>query len=110
MSTPVELIKSRLDIVEVIREYLPLKRAGINFSARCPFHDEKSPSFYVSPTRQTFRCFGCGEGGDIFSFIQKREGLDFKEALQLLARKANVELPAFRPQEASKRSRAVAAC
>jgi DNA primase len=105
MPTDVEQIKSRLDIVEVIGEYVPLKKAGINFSARCPFHSEKSPSFYVSPTRQTFKCFGCNEGGDVFSFIQKYEGLDFKEALAVLAAKAGVELPEYKPQEQSQKQR-----
>lgn len=110
MSTSVEQIKSRLDIVEVISEYVPLKRAGINYAAKCPFHNEKAPSFYVSPQRQTFKCFGCGEGGDIFTFVQKYEGLEFKEALELLAKKAGVELPKYKPEEASQRQKLLAIC
>lgn len=110
MSTTVEQIKSRLDIVEVISEYVPLRRAGINYAAKCPFHNEKAPSFYVSPTRQTFKCFGCGEGGDIFTFIQKYEGLEFKEALELLAKKAGVELLQYRPEEASQRQKLLSIC
>lgn len=86
-------IKRRLDIVEFIGQYLPLKKAGINQSGRCPFHDEKTPSFMVSPERQTFKCFGCGKGGDIITFAMEKEGLSFPEAIEMLAARAGVELP-----------------
>lgn len=86
-------IKTKLDIVELVSTYLPLKRAGINYIGLCPFHEEKTPSFTVSSERQSFKCFGCGKGGDIFSFIMEREGLTFVEALQLLAQRAGVTLP-----------------
>lgn len=92
MSTNVEQIKEKLDIVDVLSSYLKVERAGINFKAKCPFHNEKTPSFFISPTRQSFYCFGCGEKGDIFSFVEKFEGLDFKGALQTLADRAGVTL------------------
>jgi DNA primase len=93
-------IKDRLDIVDVISDYLPLKRSGRNLSGFCPFHSNtRTPAFFVSPERQTWKCFGaCAEGGDIFSFVMKREGLDFREALELLARRAGVEIPVFNPK------------
>ena len=86
-------IKERLDIVEVISSYVPLKKAGRSYKGLCPFHGEKTPSFVVFPESQGWHCFGaCGTGGDIFTFIMKRENLDFGEALQFLAAKAGVEL------------------
>lgn len=96
MSTNVEQIKEKLDIVEVISSYIKVEKAGINFKARCPFHNEKTPSFLISPNRQTFYCFGCQEKGDIFSFVEKFEGLDFKGALESLANRAGVELKNLR--------------
>jgi len=101
----VEEIKSRLDIVEIIREYIPLKPAGINFRALCPFHREKSPSFIVSPEKQIWHCFGCGRGGDVFSFIMEIEGLGFAEVLRDLAPRAGVTLKRQDPKLTSQRNR-----
>lgn len=92
MSSPVEKIKERLDIKEVVGSYLKLERAGKNFKAKCPFHNEKTPSFFVSPERGSFYCFGCGAKGDIFSFVEQFEGLDFPGTLKLLATRAGVTL------------------
>lgn len=88
----IEQIKERLSIEEVVSSYLTLKRAGANLKGLCPFHNEKTPSFMVNPERQIFKCFGCGEGGDIFTFIEKLEGVDFYNALKILADKAGVKL------------------
>ncbi len=104
----VRQIQERLDIVEVISGYLPLKRAGQHYKAACPFHSEKTPSFMVNPTKQIFHCFGCGVGGDVISFVMKYEHLEFLEALRLLAPKAGVELPRSRGASAAKPSETAA--
>lgn len=87
-----ELIKEKINIVDLISEYLPLKKAGINFKSPCPFHSEKTASFIVSPERQIWHCFGCQKGGDMFTFLMEKEGMEFKEALEFLAKKAGVTL------------------
>jgi len=100
-----EEIKSKLDIVEVIREYTPVKAVGANFQALCPFHNEKTPSFVISPDKQIWHCFGCGRGGDVFAFVMEKESLGFMETLRLLAPKAGVVLKYENPEAYSKRNR-----
>ncbi|OGI45667.1 DNA primase [Candidatus Nomurabacteria bacterium GWB1_40_6] len=92
MNSPVQKIKERLSIEEVVSSYIKLEKAGTNLKARCPFHNEKTPSFFVSADRGTYYCFGCGASGDIFTFVEEFEGLDFKGALQMLADRAGVQL------------------
>jgi len=101
MQTPVEQIKERLSIVDVVGEYVKLERAGKAFRTRCPFHNEKTASFYVSPERGSWHCFGCHRGGDIFSFMQEIEGYDFRAALEALATRAGVTLTNVNPKEQS---------
>ncbi len=88
-------ILDRCDIVEVISGYIPLKRAGRSYKALCPFHHEKSPSFIVNPDKGIFHCFGCGAGGNAFSFVMKYERVEFPEAAGMLAKKAGVALPEY---------------
>lgn len=92
MRSAAEQIKERLDIVETIGSYIKLEKSGVNYKAKCPFHNERTASFFVSPNRQNFYCFGCQASGDIFTFIEKFEGLDFKGALKLLAQKAGITI------------------
>ena len=89
----IEEIRQNNDIVDVISQYVHLKRSGRNFFGLCPFHNEKSPSFSVSPDKQIFHCFGCGVGGNVYSFLMKIEGINFIEAVQTLAERANIVLP-----------------
>jgi len=103
MDTAVQQIKEKLNIVDIVGQYVTLRRAGRTYMARCPFHNEKTPSFHVSPERGTYKCFGCGEGGDIFSFVEKMEGIDFVAALKQLAERAGVTLEQkFTPDKAHK--------
>lgn len=88
----VSQVREKIDIVSFISEYLPLKKMGRNFKANCPFHNEKTPSFVVSPERQIWHCFGCGKGGDVFTFLMEYESMEFGEALRVLAKKAGVQL------------------
>ena len=101
----VEEIKQKINIVDLINSYVSIKKSGRNYKGICPFHSEKTPSFMVSPELQIFKCFGCNEAGDIFSFIEKIEGVDFPTALEILAEKANVRLKRRGSFDSEKKSR-----
>ena len=103
-------IKKRVEILDVVSDYVPLKKAGRNYKGLCPFHTEKTPSFMVNPERGIFKCFGCGKGGDIFVFLQEADNLEFPEALRVLAKRAGVELKESRPSpQASLRAKVLEA-
>ncbi|GAC1667308.1 MAG: DNA primase [Candidatus Limnocylindrales bacterium] len=98
-------VKNKLSVVDVVGEYVQLKKAGATFKGLCPFHGEKTPSFTVTPARDSWKCFGCGEGGDIFSFVMKRDSLSFPEALKVLAAKAGVEIDERTTREDARKAR-----
>lgn len=104
MSEVTEQIKDRLNVVDVLGEYLKLEKAGTNYKALCPFHNEKTPSFMVNPEQNFWYCFGCQKGGDIFTFVQEMEGLEFRDALERLADKAGVEIPKFQAYNKEEKS------
>ncbi len=99
MSTTVQNIKERLSIIDVIASYIDVEKSGSNFKAKCPFHHEKTPSFYISPERQSYYCFGCAAKGDIFTFVQEFEGVDFVTSLKMLADRAGVVIEKFEKDE-----------
>ena len=101
MSSSVDQIKSKIDVVTLISSYIKLEKAGSNWKGKCPFHNEKTPSFFVSPDRGSYYCFGCQAKGDIFTFVEEFEGLDFVGALKVLAEKAGVELEEYSKKESS---------
>src|SRR5438270_6513241 len=89
-------LRSRANIVQVVQEYVPLRRAGTTYKGLCPFHSEKTPSFHVNPDKGFFHCFGCGAGGDVFKFLELHEKIGFPDAVRMLAQKFGVALPELR--------------
>jgi DNA primase len=109
MNNNVEEIKARLNIVDVVGEYVRLTKAGTNWKGLCPFHHEKSPSFMVNEEKQIFHCFGCTKGGDVFTFVQEMESLEFREVLKMLADKAGVQLEQYKSEDTGNKKRIMAA-
>src|SRR3989338_7495249 len=105
MSSSVDQIKSKIDIVSLVSSYIKLEKAGSNFKGKCPFHNEKTPSFFVSPDRGNYYCFGCHAKGDIFTFVQEFEGLDFIGALKVLADRAGAELGQYNKGEKTEKQK-----
>ena len=88
----IDQVRDRSDVVEIVGQYVDLKRAGTNYKGLCPFHQERTPSFIVSPERQTFHCFGCGKGGNVFRFLMEMDGVTFPEAVRALAERAGIQV------------------
>ncbi|MBN1405895.1 MAG: DNA primase [Candidatus Omnitrophica bacterium] len=106
LKSAIEQIQSRIDIVEIIGGYIPLKKTGASYKGLCPFHQEKTPSFIVSQTKQIYHCFGCSKGGDVINFVMEYEKVDFIESLKILAQKAGVKLPAIGSSDYAKKASA----
>ena len=98
-------VKSKLSVLEIVGEQVQLRKAGTTFKGLCPFHGEKTPSFVVTPARDSWHCFGCGEGGDIFSFVMRRDGLTFPEALKRLAERAGIQIDERTSREDARKAR-----
>ena len=92
MTSLIEQIKAKIDVVEEIGLVVALQKSGKSYKGHCPFHNERTPSFHVFAESQTWRCFGCNEGGDVFTFVEKQQGIDFRETLHYLAEKAGISV------------------